>query len=312
MSYLRYVGRRAAFAVASFYAVASLGFLLGNAMLNYVIDNRAARARYGGASAEEIARLRESFAATRGTTAPVYERYLDWLVGVTTLDWGYSFAYRAPVVDVLVPAVRTTLAYVLPGVALAVVLGVALGVFAALARDSAFDWGVRVGSYVLLGVPSFMVVFYVLLVAPESATRPDGLVTTKTVAAFTVGVGLLAGQLRFARVAALEQLGREFVRLVRAKGAGRRRLARHVLRNAALPITSLSLTELLAVFVLQIYVVESVLGIEGLASASLRAVRSADVALVIWTTMVIVVVGITGSFLTDVVYGALDPRIATD
>ena len=312
MSYLRYVGRRAAFAVASFYAVASLGFLLGNAMLGWLLGKRTARARYGGASPEEIARLRESFAATRGTEVPVYERYLDWLVGVTTLDWGYSFAYRSPVVDVLVPAVRTTLAYVVPGVALAVALGVALGVFAALARGSAFDWGVRVGSYVLLGVPSFMVVYYVLLVAPGSVTRPGGLVTTKTVAAFTVGVGLLAGQLRFARVAALEQLGREFVRLVRAKGAGRRRLARHVLRNAALPIASLSLTELLAVFVLQIYVVESVLGIQGLASASLRAVRSADVALVIWTTMVIVVIGITGSFLTDVVYGALDPRIATE
>lgn len=311
VSYLRYVGRRAAFAVLSTYVVASLGFLLGNAMLEWVIGKRTAIARYGGASQEEVRKIEETFASLRGLDASLGERYVDWLVNVTTLEWGYSFAYRSDVSDVLAETVPTTLEYVVPGVLLAVVLGVLLGVFAALAKDTAGDWVVRLASYVLLGVPAFMVVLYIQLGAPEGLIARDGLVNPKTIAAVTVAVGLLASQLRFARVAALEQLGRSFVTLLRAKGAGRRRLARHVLKNAALPIASTSISELLAVLALQIYVIEAVLGIHGLARASLDAIAAADVALVVWTTMVIVVIGIAATFLTDVVYGALDPRIAT-
>ena len=89
------------------------------------------------------------------------------------------------------------------------------------------------------------------------------------------------------------------------------RLARHVLRNAALPIISLSVTELVGVLVLQIYVLELVLGIDGIAQVSLTAIRESDVALVIWTTMVVVVVGITGNFLKDALYGLLDTRVTT-
>jgi len=128
-------------------------------------------------------------------------------------------------------------------------------------------------------------------------------------AGLAVAAAVLAGQLRFARTAALEQTGRAFVKTLRAKGTDRLRLGRHVLRNASLQVLSLSISELLSVMVLTVYVVEEVLPIDGLATASLRAVRESDIALVVWTTLVVVFVGIGANLLKDLLYGYLDPRM---
>lgn len=307
MSYLRYVVRRAAFAVFTVYAVVTAMFLLVNMTVWLRLENKVALAEYGGASPEEIERLREGFIAERGLDVPILDRYIGWLLDIPKFDWGYSFAYREPVINVLDGRVPKTLEYVIPGVLLAVVLGVLIGLFAALSKDGIFDWSTRLGSYVLLGIPAFMVVIYYL-----HFFDPRGGTDRMFVASVTVAVGLVAGQIRFSRASALEQTGESFVKMLRAKGANRLRLARHVLRNAAIPIVSLSLTELLAVLMLNIYVVEEVLNIRGLAQANLLAVRESDISLVIWSAMVFVAIGVVGNFLQDLLYGWLDPRIRAE
>jgi len=310
MSYLRFLARRAAFAVLSAYIVVSITFFLVASTLRLRLRQRLARAEWGRASESTLESLRSGFVAARNLDTPLHERYVGYLVDVTTLEWGWSFAFNEPVIAVLDGRVQATLGYVVPGVVLAVVLGVAFGLFAALAKDSGFDWSVRLVSYVLFGIPVFMFVIYLRFLTTTTGVLPT--LGQYTLAISAVAVSLLAGQIRFARSAALEQTGRAFVKMLRAKGANRRRLARHVLRNAALPIVSLSMTELLAVLVLNIYIIEAVTGIQGLAGATLRAIRDSDTALVIWTTMVIVFIGIVGNFLQDVLYGSLDPRIRAD
>lgn len=318
MSYVRFLIRRAAFAVASAYLVVTVTFTLVNLTLWQEMRNLLARARYGGAPPEEIERIRQGFMNTRNLDAPLHERYVGWLVNVTTFEWGYSFSYNEPVVQVLDGRVLTTLEYVVPGVLFAVVLGVLVGVFTALAKDGAFDLYVRSGAYLLLGVPAFMVIVYYSYLSGTGLATVGGIriaapaLPAQVLAAVTVGSSLVAGQLRFSRTAALEQTGQAFVKMLRAKGAGRSLLARHVLRNAAIPIVSLSVSELLAVLVLDVYVIEDVLRIDGLAQASLRAIQQSDIPLLIWATMVIVFIGITGNFLQDVLYGYLDPRIRSE
>jgi len=319
----RYLARRVALAAFSVYAVVSLTFALVVFTPNTALGGRLGYAQYWErASPEQLAQLERTFVQARGLDEPLVERYVDWLVNVGTLQWGFSFAYEEPVWDVLAAQVPTTLGYVLPGVALAVLLGVGLGLAAALARSEGFDWAVRLSSYVLLGVPGFV---FVVLVAYTTGGQwqevssvfihrywVDTHIDSHLVATATVAVSLLAAQVRFARVASLEQTGRDFVKLLRAKGAGRLRVARHVLRNASLPIVTLSATELLGVLLLNIYVVEDVLNIEGLAGASLLAVRRRDMPLIIGTTMVLVLVGVVGSLLQDACYGYLDPRVDTE
>lgn len=328
MTYLAYVARRAAFAVVSVYAVVTVGFLMGTAAIQSDIQNALANARYFGASPAELARLERSLSSTFGVDQPFLDRLVGWWIDVTTFDWGHSSAFDEPILAVLDGRAVNTLSYVLPAIILAMVLGVLAGLYAALRKNGPFDWTTRLGTYLLLGVPAFMTAIYLVHLRTYEVTLLGGWylvlpdLNDKTIAMVAVAVGLLAGQLRFARASALEQTGRSFVKMLRAKGAGRLRLARHVLRNAAIPLVSLSITELLAVLVLNIYVLERVLNIPGLARVSLRAVGvieggslqavMADIPLLIWSIMIIVLIGISLSFLQDVLYGYLDPRVAED
>ena len=160
-----------------------------------------------------------------------------------------------------------------------------------------------------LGVPVFLLLTYVTAVSGETVagvTLPH--LNRLTAAALVVALGLLAGILRFARLATLQQANQAYVTVLRAKGAGRLRVARHVLRNAALPLLTLSITELLGVLVLNVYVIEEFLDVEGLAGASVLAATEADVPLLVWSTMVVVVLGIALTFLQDVCYAWLDPE----
>ncbi len=310
MSYLRYVAERLIFALLSVYAIVTVLFFAVTAGAWFRIREQLAQARYNGLSGPAIDRLRARLVDQRGLDAPLYDRYADWMVDVTTLQWGDSLVYRQSIVGVLDGRVQTTLGYVLPGVALGVVLGVGLGVFVALRRDGVLDWSARVGAYALLGVPSFMLVLYAARFGSLQFRRSG--TDTWAVASLVVAAAVLAGQLRFARTAALEQTGQAFVKTLRAKGATRLRLGRHVLRNASLQVVSMSISDLLFVLVLTVYVVEEVLPIDGLATASLRGVRESDVSLVIWTTLVIAVIGIVGNLLKDLLYGYLDPRVRLD
>lgn len=313
MSYLRYVARRGLFAVVSVYVAVTVMFVLANYMWQYYLANILAAARYGGATEEETMWMRQKFKEERGLDEPYLDRYVDWLVDVTTLNWGTSFRYDQPVLDVLADPVVTSLQYVVPGVALAVLFGVLVGLFAALSKDGTFDWTVRLGAYTLLALPAFVLLDYALhgvtLTAGTGLAETIATEHTMAFASLLVAASLLAGQVRFARSSSLEQTGQEFVKLLHAKGTSRLNVAKHVLRNASLPIVSLSTSEIVSVLALDIYVIEEILPIPGLADIVLVAVKRGDVPVLIWSTMVIVVIGILGNLLTDVLYGYLDPRV---
>lgn len=315
MTFVRYLVRRAVLAVLSVYAAVTATFVLSNYMWQYRLGNMLAFARWGGASPEEVAALRREFIQSRGLDDPWHVRYLDWLVDVTTLNWGQSFTYDRPVVEIIADPVATTLGYVVPGVALAMVLGVVLGVATALAKDSRFDVSTRFLAYSLLAFPAFAAVDYVTYAVTElqGPTLTQALVHRHTgaFAAVLVATSLVAGQLRFGRAASLEQTGEPFVKLLHAKGVDRLTLARHVLRNAALPIVSMSM-EIIPVLTLDVFVIERVLPIDGFAAVILASVFNGDVPVLIWSAMVFIVIGITGNFLADVLYGVLDPRVRAD
>jgi len=318
VSYARYLVRRVAFACFSAYLVVTAMFALISFTPNVDLGAKlASAARFQRASPAELEQIRQRYLEARGLDESLLDQYVGWLVDVTTLDWGYSFAYQKPVWSVLEVRVPTTLEYVVPGVILAVVLGVLFGLAAAMLRDTPFDWALRVGSYALFGIPAFVgLVWYTAIGGAKLQAITGSLLVVsphpQVLAAATVAVTLLAGQIRFARTASLEEAGKEFTKLLKAKGSSRIRVARHVLRNASIPIVSLSITEILGVLVLNIYVIEDILGIEGLAGASLFAVRERDLPLIIGTTMVLVFIGILGNLLQDVLYGYLDPRINTN
>ncbi len=253
-------------------------------------------------------------AAGSGSRALSLDALAAWLVDVTTLDWGTSGG--TPVTSLVADALPRTLAYVVPGMAVAGGVSVAAGLYVAFNPRGVVDRVVSGSAYVAYGVPTFFVGALLVLAftATDAFNREytSGPIQQVVWPAVVLAASLVAGQLRHVRAQSREYLDTERVKLVRAKGAGRRALVRHVLRNAALPLVSLFFVDLLALVVLEVYVLESVFAIEGIGYLSFSAARNQDLPLVLGTTMVFVFAGVAGSLCQDLAYEALDPRVGQD
>lgn len=127
--------------------------------------------------------------------------------------------------------------------------------------------------------------------------------------ASVLSVGLATGLFRQARRAALEHRASPVSKMLAAKGASDVVDARHAVRNAALPLLSVSFAELMSVFAIWAFVVEAVFHVPGITAFVQIAVRARDLPLLVGTTTVLALVGVGLSFLQDVLYGYLDPEI---
>jgi peptide/nickel transport system permease protein len=327
--------RRAAFAVFAVFLVTSLVFAFVAATADPFTGQLARLAALE--SAEEDTPVKQTdawerlieYRQQRNLDEPIGERYVDWLGDIATLDlgtafgttrtgvmFGQSYSGGTPVTSLVGSAVSRTLAYLLPAIVFSVVGGVALGVYTATRQHTLTD---RLGTAVAhlgFSLPNFWLAQVVVLsglgaggLLSGAPGRANGLLYTVVLPAAVLGTSLLAGQLRYARAQSLEYIDAEFIKLVRAKGAGSRRIARHLLRNAAVPLLSLFFADMLGIVVLNVFVIEYVFGIQGLGGLSLVAIQSRDMPVILGTTMVIVLVGVLGNFVQDIVSLVVDPRI---
>ncbi|WP_049902463.1 ABC transporter permease [Halococcus agarilyticus] len=320
------IARRVAFAVIAAYLVVSVVFAFV-AVAPTTNTGWIKWTNIGGSdgASEEVAAYKEA----RNLDEPLLDRYADWLVDVTTLDWGEAYGgvgpgtpgmrYEAgtPVTSLVGSALAATLRYVVPAMVIAVVGGIAIGLYTATHQHTLLD---RLGTsvaYLGFSVPNFWIAQILLLFVLGAGVRSGlglspgtiELLRTTVFPALVLTTSLLAGQMRYARAQSLEYRNSEFIKLVRAKGADGWRVARHLLRNAALPLFSLFFTEMLGLVVLNVFVIEYVFGIPGLGGLSLFAYQEQDLPVILGSTMVIVLFGVAGNLLQDVAYLALDPRV---
>ena len=324
------LARRVAFAVVALLVVIS--FVFG--FVHLTGDPQEALIKHGmansGASAEEIQAAIREYRAERGRLAPWYVQWARWVVGTATLDWGVSPTYQAPVTEVLYNRLRVTATWVLPGMAMGLVSGVALGIYTALRQHTVAD---RVGTsvaYFGLSLPNYWLAIVasvglatvgldptfwmgpstLLGVGPKlllSITVRDALALA--LPSLVLATSLFASQAQAARTKALEFVGEDFVKLIHAKGASSWTVARHVGRNAAIPLLSLFFADMLGVLVLNVFVLESVFNIPGIGTMALRAFTDRDLPILLGVTTVVMVVGVLGNLLQDIAYDALDPRV---
>jgi len=127
--------------------------------------------------------------------------------------------------------------------------------------------------------------------------------------AAVLSVGLATGLFRHVRNQALAHGQSMSAKMLRAKGAGRLREARHVVRNAALPLLEVSFAELVSVIALWAFVVEALFHIPGVTAYAQIAVRLRDLPLLVGTVTVLALVGVGLGLVQDLLYGYLDPEI---
>lgn len=307
---LRYLLRRLGFVVVASYVLLSVVFFFVALTPdpNEVFVQFAA-AQSGGDTEAAL----EQYRAWRNRDRPLLDRYVGWLVAYSTFNWGVSPTLHDPVIDLLAERVPRTLAYAVPGMLMASLGGLATGMWNAIRSRSPYSRAVTGVAVVVGSFPSFFVGYMVLLFAVWHL-RMHSLFTPMNprrvaMAATTLGISMLAIQLRYARSNTAGFLRSETAKLVRMKGGTDRTLAQHALRLFGASFLTLSLTEALGMLFMGIYIIEAVFQIEGLGRLGIHAINRRDVPLILGTTFVPVLFGLVTTLLQDLVQAALDPRI---
>ena len=322
MSLARLIARRIALGVVAAWAVLSGVFLLFTATNNWHLGAILGGAARGGADANDVREIREEYLSERGLDRPLHEQYVDWMGNMFTLQWDESFETGEAVRPMIADAALRTATYVVPALALAMAVGLAVGLFVAMTDSTAGDGSVRGIVYLVFGTPNFWLAAMALSFAAgtglrfywrSTAIRPIEypFVFEHVLPVLLVATTLVAAIASYARSYSMQYVSADLTKLVRAKGGSRWTVARHVLRNAAIPLVSLLFVETLALVALSVFVVEALFAIEGLGLIFYNAVWTKNLPVLMDVTMVIAAVGVASNVIQDVAYSTLDPRVDT-
>jgi ABC-type dipeptide/oligopeptide/nickel transport system permease component len=296
-----------------------LSSLLVFAILHLVpgdpIDAMMGAASFGISTPESQAKLVAEIRAQLGLNDPLPLQYLHWLGNALHLDFGESFIRHQPVATLIAQRLPSTLELAGTALVLSVILGMAMGIVAALRRNTWVDGAVMVVSLAGVSLPSFA--FAMLLILLFSVTLGwlpatgsgsfDRLILPALVLGYE-GTGLIA---RLTRASLLEVLGREYMTTARAKGLPPRILVlRHALRNALIPIVTivgLQVGRLLAGSI----IVETVFARQGVGQLAIDAILQKDYPLVQGIILLTASTYVVANLLVDISYGFINPKIRT-
>lgn len=266
---------------------------------------------------------RAAMSASLGLNQPVPIRYLRWLGSALRGNLGTSYDFQQPVLGVIANRLPNTALLAGAALILAVLIGVLLGILAALVRGSWLDTLISAVATLGLSLPDFwigtvlVIVFAVTLhwlpasgMTSTAATgATSGLLAHMVLPTVVLTVIFLPNMVRFTRSSMIEVLGKDYVRTARSKGlAPTRVVTRHALRNAAIPIVSM--TGLLAATLLGgSAVVESVFAWPGIGRLTVQAAINRDYPMIMGVTLFVSALVILINILIDFFYAMLDPRI---
>ncbi|MFZ2013857.1 MAG: ABC transporter permease [Nocardioides sp.] len=249
---------------------------------------------------------------------PFLVRYWHWLVAALHGDLGQSIPLHEGVSTLIGQRIGVTASLVLLTSIIIVVIGVGLGIIGALSRGT-IDNGVLISSTVSAAMPAFAAavvlqfVFAVKLPWFPALGDGNGLLDSLhhlTLPALALAASSVALVTRVTRAAVREEMEREHVQTAISRGLPRGIvLRRHVLRNAAIPITTvvgLTIASLIALSA----VVETAFGLNGLGSYLVQAAQNKDFAVVQGISLVLVVLFVVVNTIVDIAYALLDPRVA--
>ncbi len=267
---------------------------------------------------EALAKMRESMRLDD----PIWVQYLAWLGDVVRGDFGISYSDKSPVLSVIAARLPATVQLAVVALVLIVIIGVPLGVLAALRANRFTDQIIRVGSLAGISVPNFVVALFLVLIfgwwfpglMPYQGFVPltEDIVASlqrtwlPAIALAAPQVGLIA---RLTRSSMLEVLGQDYVAAARAMGVRERAIIwKDTLRNALLPVVTVLGVQtgfLLGGSV----VVETVFGIPGVGRLLVESFAIRDYPVTIGVMMFIAMAFVFINIAVDLLYGVINPRI---
>jgi peptide/nickel transport system permease protein len=266
---------------------------------------------YAGPSATvaTVARIRHEL----GLDLPLWEQYGHYMQRVLRGDLGFSYRKQLPVTDLLLSRIPYTLALILGGVFVELLIGLPVGLASAVARG---QWVDRLGMFIaLVGVsaPPFwlglLLLYWLGYLIPIFPLGGTGTLAHLVLPSLTAGLGGAAWYARMMRSSTLEILSTDYVRTARAKGLRNILvILRHVLPNALNPIITMAGLDI-PWFIGGVVLVERVFDWPGVGRLAVEAVETVDVPLILGTVIFTAGIVVISGILIDLAQGLVDPRI---
>lgn len=270
-----------------------------------------------------------AFRKELGLDKPSYVRYFDWLGGVMQGDFGQSFSGRASsgvdrsrsVVELVAPRLWNTLFLATMTALIAVPLSLALGITAALYRNSIYDRSVNAATLTTISFPDFFVAYVLVLffailfpIFPAIANISEDTpfwerVYRSALPAMTLTLVIVAHMMRMTRAAIINLLASPYIEMARLKGvSGRDVIIKHALPNAWAPIATVIAFNL-AFLVVGVVVVEVVFVYPGIGQLMVDAVTTRDIPVVQACALVFAATYIILNLIADIIGIATNPRL---
>jgi peptide/nickel transport system permease protein len=256
---------------------------------------------------------RDFYRTLWGLDAPLWDQYVSYLRGLAHGDFGISFRNNQDAFQLVRDRVPKTALLGGTAIAIALLLGVPLGVLAALYRDSWLDRTVMGLAVFGFSMPNFFLgILLILIFSLQLRWLPSsgsGTWWHLIMPALTLGTGFAAQIARYTRSSMIDVLSKPYMRTARSKGAGpARRVGLHALPNASVPVVTilgLKVGEMLGWAV----VTETVFAWPGIGRLLTNAVATRDLAVVQCIMIVLAFTMVSANLIVDLVYGWLDPRV---
>jgi peptide/nickel transport system permease protein len=267
--------------------------------------------------------------AQLGLDKPLWQQYLSFLSGALHADFGKSFVFSEPALQVILQRMPATLELAICAVLLAIVIGIPLGLYAGLKPDSIFAKAIMAGSILGFSLPGFWVGLLLIMVfavqlgwLPSSgrgATRAllgiqwsfltmDGLAHL-VLPAFNLALFKVSLVMRLVRAGVREVLPQEYIKFARAKGLSERRVIFvHVLKNIMIPVVTVIGLEFGSTIAFSV-VTESIFAWPGMGKLIIDSINMLDRPMIVAYLILIVALFVTINLVVDFLYTVLDPRV---
>ena len=302
---LKYIIKKIIFTCIVLVGAATCAFLLLHA-----IPGDTAEALAGPqATVEDVDNLRRAMELDQ----PLGKQYVSYMGNLLHGDLGYSYRTNKPVMEILRSAWPATLQLAVCSMIVAVLLGVPIGIFAAIHRGKIGDTIAMVAAFLGVSMPSF---WLALLLIIEFSVNHNWFpfygregISSFVLPSLTLGLGVAANIARLTRTSMLEVLGQDYIRTAKGKGVKNRKIIWvHALRNAAVPVVTIIGLQFGVLLGVQV-VTETVFSWPGIGRMIVDALNTRDLQIVQGGILILAVTFTLINLITDLVYALLDPRI---
>lgn len=303
---IRYVSQRVLWMVVALLGVSVITFVIA-----YLMPGDPARVIAGPLAPAWVVR---SIRHQLGLDQPVYVQYAIFFWHAVHGDFGLSYRTQQEVLPAIIQRFPYTAGLAMGGLIVELVIGVVLGVMAAVRKGTLTDGIAMTTALLGLAMPSFWLGLILLYVFGFLwPVLPLGGVSGWTwliLPSITLGFAGAAYYTRMTRAAMLETLAEDYVRTARAKGlSGARIVVKHAFRNAVRTVITMAGMDLGA-FLGGVLVIEQVFGVPGIGALAWQAILNEDLPMIQGTVLFAACLIIVSNFGVDLIYGWIDPRVS--